>query len=126
VLPKSVITVIAPPWDQPPLYGRALVDLRDPLPADGDLASAVATLSVAADAAVKDAQSRENFKAWDFDAFGVMRWPDDSLGCSGVKVSDSNPVEGYVMFLVKEGLPVSRELEYHTGGGRTVFCGFSR
>lgn len=68
--------MVAPPTDGPPWYSRAIVDLRDPLPADGDLASNVATLSAATDAAVKDAQSRLNPQNTEFmviDALGVMR-----------------------------------------------------
>jgi hypothetical protein len=128
-LPKAVITVIAPPWDQPPWYGRAIIDLRDPLPAEGDVASTEATLSAATDAAIMDAQSRLKLQITDFmviDAFGVMRWPDNSLGCPGVTPSSHLATAGYLLFLVRGGTASSRELEYHSDGSRTLFCGFSR
>ncbi len=124
-LPKAVLTVVAPPWDGPPWYGRALVDLRAPLPTS-NLQSAVADLSKARDMAVSDARVRMQVQTWGIDALGVMHWPDDSLGCPGVAATNRVTTAGYVLFLAEAGVPVSRELEYHSDGTRTLFCGFSR
>jgi hypothetical protein len=96
-----------------------------------DLQTAVADLTTALDAAAADAQVRDGkdrtqIETWAIDALGVMHWPDDSMACKGVAASNKVTTEGYILFLVKAGVPVSRELEYHSDGARTVFCGFSR
>jgi hypothetical protein len=127
-LPKAVLTVVAPPYDRAPSYGRALVDLRDPLPTP-DLPTAMADLTAAIDAAFKDAQNRLTLQNTEFtvvDALGVMHWQDDALDCPRVSPTSHSLTTGYIVFLVKGGVPVSPELEYHYGAGRTHFCGYSR
>jgi hypothetical protein len=127
-LPKAILTVVAPPYDRPPVYGRALVDLRDPLPTASPT-SAVAELTNARDSAFTDARTRLHLGNTEFtivDALGVMHWPDDALGCPGTTATTRTRTDGYVLFLVKSGVPVARELEYHSDGVKTLFCGFSR
>jgi hypothetical protein len=125
-LPKAVLTVIEPPYDQPPRDSRAVVDIRDPLPSTStDLSTAIDELGTARDSAFKDAQSRQGAQLWVLRALGTMRWPDGSLGCSGVHSAITTPVNGYEMFVVQGGVQTSSELEYHIGAGQTVFCGLS-
>jgi hypothetical protein len=128
-LPKTVISVVAPPWNGPVWYGgAALVDLRDPLPTDTDLTATVASLISARDKAIADANARLSLRNAQYvviDRVGVVRWDDDSLACPGVTASSHAPVAGYILFMVQAGVPVSRELEYHLAGDREVFCGYS-
>ncbi len=127
-LPKAVISVVAPPWDGPVRFGgAAIVDLRDPLPRDVDLSATIVSLFAAIDTASKDAGARLNLTGPQYagiDRVGVMRWDDDSLGCPGITASSHTPVSGYILFLTRIGAS-SRELEYHTAAGRTVFCRYS-
>jgi len=128
-LPKTVMSVVAPPWNGPGWYGgAALVDLRDPLPIDVDLTTTLASLTAARDKATADARNRlslSHAEFLDIDRVGVVRWNDDSLACPGVPASIHVPVAGYILFIVQGGVPVSRELEYHIAGDRAVFCGYS-
>lgn len=128
-LPKAVISVVGlPPWGGPNAFGgAAIVDLRDPLPGDVDLGTTIDSLIAAQNAASKDAGVRLNLTNPQYAAVnrvGVRRWDDSSLGCPGVAASSQGPVSGYIFFLTQAGT-LSRELEYHTGAGRTVFCGYS-
>ena len=121
-LPKAVIKVLGPPpFDRPPLYGGALVDLRGPLPTP-QLSVAISDLTAAGIAAAQDAKSRFNTEEWIIHGFGVMDWRDDGMDCARPSSGGHSPTSGYVLFLAEYKGPRTHDPEYHSNGTRTVFC----
>ncbi len=127
-LPTTIVTVVVPPSDKAPFYSRAIVDLSVPsqgLSADLEFQKLHEAVLLAA----TDANSHVNGSDttfWAVDALGVMSWSNASLGCPVPAGTAGISAVGYILFLVKGqslGVP---ELEYHTDGTHTIFCGFSR
>lgn len=101
--------------------GSTTIDLRLPMPRQGDPVTSTAELRAAVQSARRDAQRRLGNNRLTLIGLALRRWPKGDLGC-GSGQSGADLVWGSLLVFRVDTSTNVLAYEYHQLQGRTVFC----